>query len=59
MSILKTYDPTKVNVTYKGRQLRMFGDSLFTLARNEVSMTLKKGVKGDRSEERRVGKECM
>ena len=47
MSILKTYDPTKVNVTYKGRQLRMFGDSLFTLARNEVSMTLKKGVKGD------------
>ena len=47
MSILKTYDPTKVNITYKGRQLRMFGDSLFTLARDEVSMTLKKGVKGD------------
>jgi len=47
VSILKTYDPTKVNITYKGRQLRMFGDSLFTLARDEVSMTLKKGVKGD------------
>lgn len=45
--MLKTYDPTKVNVTYSGRQLRMFGDSLFTLARDEDSMTLKKGVKGD------------
>lgn len=45
--MLKTYDPTKVNVTYNNRQLRMFGDSLFTLARDEDSMTLKKGVKGD------------
>ena len=45
--MLKTYDPTKVNVTYNSRQLRMFGDSLFTLARDEDSMTLKKGVKGD------------
>ena len=25
----------------------MFGDNLFTLARDEASMTLKKGVKGD------------
>lgn len=47
MSLLKTYDPTKVNVTFNSRQLRMFGDSLFTLARDEANVTLKKGVKGD------------
>jgi len=45
--MLKTYDPLKVNITYNGRQLRMFGESLFTLARNEDNVTLKKGVKGD------------
>jgi len=45
--MLKTYDPMKVNVTYNNRQLRMFGDSLFTLARDEDTMSLKKGVKGD------------
>lgn len=45
--MLSTYDPTKVNVTYNNRQLRMFGDSLFTLARDEATMSLKKGVKGD------------
>ena len=45
--MLKTYDPTKVNVTFNGRQLRMFGDSMFTLARDEANLTLKKGVKGD------------
>ena len=45
--MLRTYDPMKVNVTYNSRQLRMFGDSLFTLARDEDSMALKKGVKGD------------
>lgn len=45
--MLKTYDPMKVNVTYMNRQLRMFGDSLFTLARDEDNVTLKKGVKGD------------
>lgn len=45
--MLSTYDPMKVNVTYNSRQLRMFGDSVFTLARDEDSMTLKKGVKGD------------
>ena len=28
--MLKNYDPLKVNVAYNGRQLRMFGDSLFT-----------------------------
>lgn len=47
MSLLRTYDPTKVNVTFNSRQLRMFGDSLFTLARDEANVTLKKGVKGD------------
>ncbi len=45
--MLKTYDPLKVNITYNNRQLRMFGDSLFTLARDEANHTLKKGVKGD------------
>lgn len=45
--MLKTYDPMKVNITYKNRQLRMFGESLFTLVRDEANVTLKKGVKGD------------
>lgn len=45
--MLKTYDPLKVNVTFNNRQLRMFGESLFTLARDEAGVTLKKGVKGD------------
>lgn len=45
--MLKTYDPTKVNVAFNSRQLRMFGDSMFTLARDEANVTLKKGVKGD------------
>lgn len=45
--MLQTYDPMKVNITYNSRQLRMFGDSLFTLARDEDNVTLKKGVKGD------------
>jgi hypothetical protein len=45
--MLQTYDPMKVNVTYNNRQLRMFGDSMFTLARDEDNVTLKKGVKGD------------
>lgn len=47
MSILRTYDPTKVNVAFNSRQMRMFGDSLFTLARDEANVTLKKGCKGD------------
>lgn len=47
MSLLSTYDPLKVNVAFNNRQLRMFGDSLFTLARDEANVTLKKGVKGD------------
>ena len=34
MSLLRTYDPTKVNVAFNSRQMRMFGDSLFTLARD-------------------------
>lgn len=45
--MLKTYDPAKVNVVFNNRQLRMFGESLFTLARDEANVTLKKGVKGD------------
>jgi len=45
--MLKTYDPLKVNVSFNTRQLRMFGDSLFTLARDEANHSLKKGVKGD------------
>ena len=43
--MLQTYDPMKVNITYNNRQLRMFGDSMFTLARDEDNVTLKKGVK--------------
>ena len=42
-----TYDPRKVNVAFNNRQLRMFGESMFTLARDEDNVTLKKGVKGD------------
>ena len=45
--MLQTYDPMKVNITYNNRHLRMFGDSMFTLARDEDNVTLKKGVKGD------------
>lgn len=45
--MLKTYDPLKVNVVYNNRQLRMFGETVFTLARDEANVTLKKGVKGD------------
>ena len=45
--MLQTYDPMKVNITYNNRQLRMFGDSMFTLARDEDNVTLQKGVKGD------------
>lgn len=45
--MLATFDPMKVNVTFNNRQLRMFGESMFTLARDEAGVTLKKGVKGD------------
>jgi hypothetical protein len=45
--MLETFDPLKVNVAVNNRQLRMFGDSMFTLARDEANVTLKKGVKGD------------
>ncbi len=45
--MLKTFDPQKVNVIFNGKLLRMFGDSLFTLARDEADVSLKKGVKGD------------
>ena len=40
--MLSTYDPLKVNVAFNNRQLRMFGDSLFTLARDEANVTLKR-----------------
>lgn len=45
--MLKTYDPMRVNISFNNRQLRMFGDGLFTLARDEANASLKKGVKGD------------
>lgn len=45
--MLRTYDPMKVNIAFNNRQLRMFGDKLFTLARDEDNVTLKKGCKGD------------
>lgn len=45
--MVQTYDPRKVNVTYNNRQLRMFGDDMFTLARSEADASLKVGVKGD------------
>ena len=45
--MLKTFDPMKVKVAFNNRQLRMFGDQMFTLARDEANATLKKGVKGD------------
>ena len=40
--MLVTYDPMKVNITFNNRQLRMFGESMFTLARDEDNVTLKK-----------------
>lgn len=45
--MIETYDPSKVNVSFNNRQLRMFGESMFTLARDEANVSLKKGVKGD------------
>ena len=45
--MLATFDPMKINVAFNGRQLRMFGESMFTLVRDEANVTLKKGVKGD------------
>ena len=40
--MLATFDPMKVNVSFNNRQLRMFGESMFTLARDEANVTLKK-----------------
>jgi hypothetical protein len=54
--MLATFDPMKVNVAFNNRQLRMFGDSMFTLARDEASVTLKKGVKGDSTYVRNANK---
>ena len=45
--MIATYAPTKVNVSFNNKQLRMFGESIFTLVRDEANVTLKKGVKGD------------
>lgn len=47
MALLRTYDPEKVNISFNLRQLRMPGDSLYKLARDEDNVSLKKGVKGD------------
>lgn len=46
-TLLGNYDPEKVNVAFNNRQLRMFGDSLFTLARSGDNVSLKVGVQGD------------
>lgn len=46
-TVLKIYDPTKINIVWNGRQLRMFGESVFTLARDEDNVELIKGVQGD------------
>ena len=40
--MLATFDPMKVNVSFNNRQLRMFGESMFTLARDEANVTLKR-----------------
>ena len=45
--MLSTYDPLKINISFNNRQIRMFGDNIFTLARDEPNASLKIGVKGD------------
>ena len=46
-TLLRNYDPEKVNVFFNNRQLRMFGDDIFKLARNGDNVSLKVGVQGD------------
>lgn len=45
--LLGTYDPEKVSVIFNNRQLRMFGDDIFKLARSGDNVSLKVGVQGD------------
>lgn len=45
--ILGNYDPEKVSVIFNNRQLRMFGDDIFKLARRGDNVSLKVGVQGD------------
>ena len=33
-TLLRDYDPEKVSVIFNNRQIRMFGDDIFKLARN-------------------------
>ena len=46
-TLLANYDPEKVNVAFNNRQLRMFGEDIFTLARSGDNVSLKVGVQGD------------
>jgi len=46
-TLLRDYDPEKVSVIFNNRQIRMFGDDIFKLARNGDNVSLKVGVQGD------------
>lgn len=46
-TLLRNYDPEKVSVIFNGRQIRMFGDEIFKLARTGDNVSLKVGVQGD------------
>ena len=46
-TLLRNYDPEKVSVIFNGRQIRMFGDDIFKLARAGDNVSLKVGVQGD------------
>ncbi len=46
-TLLRDYDPEKVSVIFNNRQIRMFGDDIFKLARAGDNVSLKVGVQGD------------
>lgn len=46
-TLLRNYDPEKVSVIFNSRQIRMFGDDIFKLARAGDNVSLKVGVQGD------------
>lgn len=46
-TLLRNYDPEKVSVIFNNRQIRMFGDDIFKLARAGDNVSLKVGVQGD------------
>lgn len=46
-TLLRDYDPEKVSVIFNNRQIRMFGDDVFKLARAGDNVSLKVGVQGD------------